>query len=46
MFYSHLTCISRPALGISKGLATAVLTPLVLALVWLLVRRIRRSMEH
>ena len=33
-------------LGISKGLATAVLTPLVLALVWLLVRRIRRSMEH
>jgi uncharacterized membrane-anchored protein len=33
-------------LGISKGLATAALTPLVILAVWLLVRRIRRSMEH
>jgi len=33
-------------LGVSKGMATAVLTPLVVLMVWLLVRRIRRSMEH
>jgi len=28
--------------GISKGMATAILTPLVIGLVWLMVRRIRR----
>ncbi len=33
-------------IGVSKGLATAVLTPLVVGLVWLLVRRIRRQVEH
>lgn len=33
-------------LGVSKGLSTAVLTPLVVVAVWLLVRRIRRSVER
>ncbi|MEH6775648.1 MAG: DUF3422 domain-containing protein [Cereibacter changlensis] len=32
-------------LGISKGLATAVLTPLVMLAVWLMVRRIHRKMH-
>ncbi len=32
--------------GVSKGLATALLTPLVVLMVWLLVRRIRRQVEH
>lgn len=32
-------------IGISKGLATAVLTPLVVLLVWLMVRRIRRALH-
>jgi len=36
--------ITEP-LGISKGLATAVLTPLVIVLVWLTVRRIRRHID-
>ncbi|MCV2863673.1 DUF3422 family protein [Albidovulum sediminicola] len=36
--------ISEP-LGISKGMMTAALTPAVMVLVWLLVRRIRRSMH-
>ncbi|KRO88169.1 MAG: hypothetical protein ABR89_11600, partial [Rhodobacter sp. BACL10 MAG-120910-bin24] len=32
-------------LGISKSIATSVLTPLVVGLVWLMVRRIRRKMH-
>ncbi|MCV2869753.1 DUF3422 domain-containing protein [Defluviimonas sp. WL0002] len=32
-------------IGLSKGLVTAALTPVVMLLVWLLVRRIRRSMH-
>lgn len=42
------TYVAYPAtepLGISKGLATAVLTPLVMLLVWLMVRRIHRKMH-
>jgi uncharacterized membrane-anchored protein len=31
--------------GVSKGIATAVLTPLVVMLVWLMVRRIRKKMH-
>lgn len=31
--------------GISKGLATAILTPLVVLLVWFMVRRIRRNLD-
>ncbi|WP_102110068.1 DUF3422 family protein [Oceaniglobus roseus] len=33
------------AAGISKGLGTAIVTPLVVAAVWLLVRRIRKEVE-
>lgn len=33
-------------LGLSKVIITALATPLVIGLVWLLIRRIRRSMEH
>ncbi|MDA0355884.1 MAG: DUF3422 family protein, partial [Proteobacteria bacterium] len=32
-------------LGISKSIATSVLTPLVVGLVWLMVRRIKRKMH-
>ena len=32
--------------GLSKGMVTALITPLVVALVWLSVRRIHRAMEH
>jgi uncharacterized membrane-anchored protein len=31
--------------GLSKGLSTAILTPLVIGIVWLLVRRIRKTMH-
>ena len=31
--------------GVSKGLATAILTPLVVLLVWFMVRKIRRSLH-
>lgn len=31
--------------GVSRGIATAILTPLVVLAVWLLVRRIRRSID-
>lgn len=34
------------ALDMSKGMATAILTPLVVLAVWLLVRRIRKSVDH
>lgn len=33
------------AMGISKGMATAVLTPVVLLAVWLMVRRIRHHLD-
>ncbi|MFP1644036.1 DUF3422 family protein [Pontitalea aquivivens] len=33
-------------LGLGKEMATAALTPLVIALVWLMVRRIRKRMGH
>lgn len=32
-------------LGLSKGMMTAVLTPAVILLVWLMIRRIRRAMH-
>jgi len=31
--------------GVSKGISTAVLTPIVVMLVWLMVRRIRKKMH-
>ena len=34
------------ALGVSKGMATALLTPMVMLAVWLLVRRIRKKTLH
>lgn len=33
-------------LGVSKGMATAILTPLVILAVWAMVRRIRRHVDH
>jgi uncharacterized membrane-anchored protein len=33
------------ALGVSKGMATAVLTPVVILCVWLGLRRIKRGMH-
>ncbi len=41
--------VAAPAMepmGLSKTAATALLTPLVVGAVWLLVRRIRNSIEH
>ncbi len=43
---TYVTYPLTEPLGISKGIATAVLTPLAVLLVWMLVRRIRRSMDH
>ena len=43
---AYLAYPATEALAISKGMATAILTPLVILAVWLMVRRIRRHMEH
>ena len=32
-------------LGVSKGIASAILTPVVVVLVWLMVRRLRRKIH-
>jgi uncharacterized membrane-anchored protein len=42
----YLTQPVGETLDISKGLFTAILTPIVVLLVWIVVRSIRRSMER
>ncbi|MCG6882731.1 MAG: DUF3422 domain-containing protein, partial [Silicimonas sp.] len=42
---SYVTYPVFEGLGIGKNLSLTILTPLVLALVWLLVQRIRRDVE-
>ncbi|TDX33740.1 DUF3422 family protein [Rhodovulum visakhapatnamense] len=43
---AYMIAPGAEALGVSKGLATAVATPLVVLVVWLMIRQIRRGMEH
>ena len=39
-----LTEITEP-FGVSKGMATALLTPAVLLLAWMVIRRIRKALH-
>ncbi|KAF0675633.1 DUF3422 family protein [Profundibacterium mesophilum] len=42
---SYLAYPALGPLGLSKGMGTAILTPVVVLLVWAMVRRIRKSVE-
>jgi len=42
----YLAYPATEPLGISKGMATAALTPVVVLGVWLMIRRIRNAIEH
>ena len=42
---AYLTYPAMNSVGMSKGMGMAVLTPIVLLLVWFALHRIRRRME-
>ncbi|RAP41532.1 hypothetical protein BYZ73_09720 [Rhodovulum viride] len=43
---AYMIAPGAEVLGVSKALATAVVTPVVVLVVWLMIRQIRRGMEH
>ncbi|MBL3566007.1 DUF3422 family protein, partial [Rhodovulum sulfidophilum] len=43
---SYMIAPGAEALAVSKALATAVVTPVVVLAVWLMIRQLRKGMEH
>ncbi|WP_414898150.1 DUF3422 family protein [Rhodovulum sp. YEN HP10] len=43
---SYMIAPGAEALAVSKALATAVVTPVVVLVVWLMIRRLRKGMDH